>query len=356
MWRGCLTAARHSRHQSSRQALREAVRQVSAVAHGVEPRGLLLHDAAPGSRRGAATQLGTYLESAGAVWGDAVDVHQVQSTAGKDSSSFSWSIDLSPQQLAALRKGELMESPPFSLGPHSPGQARIQFFPKGDEHCSSDDFCSLWLWSDESIGPMTLRIGDTERSSGSSEFCRLQDVLRDGKVEVSIDVKAEGSKAPTPVPSAQQSLHVTGMQLAEWRLFQMQKLRENAEFMTSMPFRFHHVLLGDMYLEVLFGKPHPGFCTLFFRCRVPTMQLQVKVEAGSNFSRSFIALGTPGYGCEDDMKNKRCLEVNLDAPGVLSKDGDLIVRCTLEEVVSLPATLRDMIPRLDERAQWPKRL
>jgi len=300
-----------------------------------------------------ATQLGTYLARAGAVWGDAVDVQEVHSNADK-AGSYSWSVDLPDERLAALRRGELLESPSFSLGANTQARGRFQFFPKGDNECGTDGMCSLWLWSNEGIGPVQLRLGDAERSSGASEFCSLQDVLKNGKVNVSLDLQAPSTSPQSSDPAAQQSLHVTGLQLAEWRLFQMNRLRELGDFVSSPPFRFHHVLLGDMYLEVMFGTPHPGFCTVFFRSRVPTMQLKVGIDVGSNFSKSFVSGGfcTP----EEDLKASRCLQVNLDAPGVLSPDGDLIVRCTLEEVVSLPATLRDMIPRLDERAQWPKRL
>jgi len=48
--------------------------------------------------------------------------------------------------------------------------------------------------------------------------------------------------------------------------------------------------------------------------------------------------------------------VNFEAPLVLGEDGSLTVRCNLEEVVTIPPGVRDMIPRLDERASWPKRL
>merc|ERR1712157_18781 len=117
---------------------------------------------------------------------------------------------------------------------------------------------------------------------------------------------------------------------------------------SSPPFRFHHVLLGDMYLELLPGVPHPEHCTVFFRCRVPTMKLRVGIAVGTSFSKSFVALGKSTY--EDDLKAGNCLQVNIDAPGVLGPDGSLTVRCALEEVATIPATLRDMIPKLDERA------
>jgi len=84
------------------------------------------------------------------------------------------------------------------------------------------------------------------------------------------------------------------------------------------------------------------------------MQLRVDISVGDAFSKSFVALGrsTPAA----DSKNGACLGINLDAPNVLGNDGSLTVRCLLEEVVQIPPALRDMIPRLDERALWPKRL
>merc|ERR1712083_325291 len=119
---------------------------------------------------------------------------------------------------------------------------------------------------------------------------------------------------------------------------------------SSPPFRFHHVLLGDMYLELLPGVPHPEHCTVFFRCRVPTMRLQVDITAGNSFSKSFEALGRTT--AEDDLRAGSFLQVNLDAPGVLESDGSLLVRCALEKVVQIPANLRELIPKLDERASW----
>jgi hypothetical protein len=84
------------------------------------------------------------------------------------------------------------------------------------------------------------------------------------------------------------------------------------------------------------------------------MKLKVKIDIGNTFSKSFTALGRSSI--EENEASGTCLEVNLCAPGVIDPDGSLLVRCSLEEVVSLPAALKDMIPKLDERALWPKRL
>lgn len=288
------------------------------------------------------------------MWGDAVDTREVRSLPNRSGHAWSWIVDLPSERMTSIRQGDVLESPPFSLGDSSGGRARLQFFPKGDSECGADGMCSLWLWSDEGNTPFTLRLGGTERSSGASVFCRLEDVLQDGKVEIFIELQAAEDRLPSPAPAVQQSLHLTGLQLAEWRIFQMDKLRSSADLVTSPPFRFHHVLLGDMYLELLFGSPHPGFCTVFFRCRVHKMKLKVGLAVGKNFSKSFTALGRSSP--KDDLKSSSCLQVNLNAPDVLGPDGDLLVRCSLEEVVLLPPELRDMIPRLDERALWPKRL
>lgn len=317
------------------------------------------------SEDGASTQLGLYLQRCGAVWGDAPEVHGV--VAADSGLAFSWRVDLPPDRLKRLRRGEPLESPPFSV--ESMGRARFQFFPKGDVDCAVDDLCSLWLWTDsEDPVRFRLRAGSCEREGGNSEFCRLEDALRDGVVQVGLELEAVPSAGGTAEtaepqtkgrpshPAVQQSLQLTGLQSAEWQIFNIEQLLRAGELLTSPPFRFHHVLLGDMYLELLPGVPHPEHCTLFFRCRVPTMKLGIDVSAGSAnaFSKSFVALGrsTPAA----DREAGRCLGVNLDAPGVLCPDGSLLVRCSLQEVVLIPATLRDMIPKLDERAQWPKRL
>merc|ERR1712217_193182 len=100
------------------------------------------------------------------------------------------------------------------------------------------------------------------------------------------------------------SLKLIGLEQAEWQIFQVKQRLSAGELVTSPPFRFHHVLLGDMYLELLPGVPHPEHCTIFFRCRVPTMQLRVGIAVGTSFSKSFVALGKSTY--EDDLKAGNC--------------------------------------------------
>jgi len=304
------------------------------------------------------TRLGQYLEACGANWGDVAEIHEV--VAVEDGQSFAWQVDLPPERLAALRPGESLESRPFELLSRGGGviRARFQLFPKGDADAKDKSSCSLWLCTDsrEPV-PVELRLGGIERPGGSSDFCRLEDVLKSGALEVGVRLAPDAGKAMTSAgsPAVQQSLQLTGLQLAEWRLFDAAELFRAGALVSSPPFRFHHVLLGDMYLELQPGAPHPEHCALFFRCRVPTMRLRVNLEVGEgSFSKSFEAVGksTP----DADLKNGRCLQVNFEAPSVLDADGSLVVRAALEEVVTLPAALRDMIPRLDERASWPKRL
>merc|ERR1712039_404967 len=162
-----------------------------------------------------------------------------------------------------------------------------------------------------------------------SDFCQLTDVLKDGTIEVALQLPEEPPEADTADPVVvQQSLQLTGLQLAEWRVFGIADLLRRppaagieGNLVSSPPFRFHHVLLGDMYLELLPGVPHPGHCLVLFRSRVPTMKLQVEISVGDAFSKSFISLGrtTPG----DDLNTDSFLQVNLDASGVLEADGSL---------------------------------
>jgi len=315
-----------------------------------------------GHPRRVSTQLGAYLERCGAVWGDVAETHEV--VAAEDGRAFSWRVDLPPERLATVRRGEALESPSFDL--KSGGRGRFRLFPKGDMDCQAEGMCSLWLWTDEKElgGRIRLLAGSVEGEAGASEFCLLQDAMKgsDGALEVGLRIEeaaASSSKRGDPVAdsptSAQQSLQLTGLRLAEWRVFRMRRLLSSREMVISPPFRFHHVLLGDMYLELLPGVPHAGYCSLFFRSRVPTMKLRVSLSVGGGaFCSSFVALGRSAP--EADMKAGSCLQVNLDAPGTLDTDGDLVVRCELEEVMSMPSQLRDLIPKLDERANWPKRL
>jgi len=288
-------------------------------------------------------------------------MHPVE--ASGDGRAFSWAVELPPERLEAIREGEALESPPFSVGPDS--RARFQFYPKGDAGSSGKGACSLWLWTEaHELRQISLRVGEERRQGGASDFCPLQDALRNGSLQVGLelsqqeaaDVTGDDPKAvdQASVPSVQQSLHLTGLEVAEWQVFNIRRVVESGELVTSAPFRFHHVLLGDMYLELQPGVPHPEHCTVFFRCRVPTMRLRVGVAVGEAFSKSFIAQGRSTRDADTNMGS--CLGVNLSAPGALRPDGSLTVRCTLEEVVQIPTTLRDLIPKLDERAHWPKRL
>eukprot|EP00811_Abedinium_folium_P002878 NODE_12648_length_1212_cov_3.655300.p1 GENE.NODE_12648_length_1212_cov_3.655300~~NODE_12648_length_1212_cov_3.655300.p1 ORF type:complete len:363 (+),score=126.82 NODE_12648_length_1212_cov_3.655300:109-1089(+) len=300
----------------------------------------------------ATTQVGAHLERCGAVWGKAAAVPPVETSA--DSKTFSWRLELPPEILETFRQGEMIESQAFAIAPNS--IARFQLYPKGDAGCKAKGMCSLWLLSDQdTLDGLRLRIGDTVRPAGHSEFCELAD----GVVDVGLELTT--LLQPMPRPRVRQSLQLTGLQQADWRIYSLRDLYQHAsvggagaELVTSPPFRFHHVLLGDMYLEMVLGLPYPTHCTFFFQCRVPTMQLRVSLQVGDFFKRSFVAAGRRTR--VEDLREDNCLQVNLAAPGVLTAEGDLIIQCTLEEVISLPQNLHHMIPQLDARTKWPKRI
>jgi len=337
----------------------------TAAVRGRAARGALGDGSAAGRRcfgeavrsSSSGTQLGEFLQRCGANWGDATEVHEVQRSACER--NFTWKVDLPESRLQALRRGESLDSSTFTVSPG--GRARFQLFPRGDGHGEDgEDSLSLWLWSDlKDLGSYSLHVGGVERSAGSSSFCRLSEVLRDGEVQVELRLKEPvpaSSTAQNAETAVKQSLQLTGLTQAEWHLFDARQLLRDGKLVTSPPFRFHHVLLGDMYLELQPGVPHPEMATVFFKCRVPTMRLRVGLTVGPAFSKSFVASGKSTH--EADLKDGACLQVNLEAPGVLGDDEarDIVVKCTLEEVVSIPAPLQDMMPRLDERALWPKRL
>lgn len=331
-----------------------------AVAH----RAIVTSFGASSDRRrnhSSSTQLGAYLKKAGATWGDAAEVHDVVvSDAGR---TVSWRVDLPSERLDVLYKGALLESPPFPLGKDGKSTGRIQLFPKGDADSAGDGMCSLWLWTDlPEQRPVQLRLGSVDRAGGSSEFCRLEDVLQDGVLDVGLCMPEDSSTAEAAETIVvQQSLQMTDLQAAEWRVWGIADLLRRpasagieSNLVSSPPFRFHHVLLGDMYLELLPGVPHAEHCLVFFRSRVPTMKLQVELTVGDAFSKSYVSLGRTNV--DEDIKQGSFLQVNLDASGVLAPDGSILVRCALEKVVQIPANLRELIPKLDERASWPKRL
>eukprot|EP00933_Yihiella_yeosuensis_P083215 TRINITY_DN97408_c0_g1_i1.p1 TRINITY_DN97408_c0_g1~~TRINITY_DN97408_c0_g1_i1.p1 ORF type:complete len:348 (+),score=42.53 TRINITY_DN97408_c0_g1_i1:116-1159(+) len=305
-------------------------------------------------RYSTGTALGRYLESCGANWGDAYEAEEIKTSS--NGQSFSWRVDMPPQRIALIRTGDPIESPTFTLPNGCRG--RFQLFPKGDSN-SAEGFCSLWFCTDsESLGKVRLKLGASDsREGGSSDFCRLEDAVRGDAIEVSLDLE----EAPTveKSPEVEQSLRLQELEQAEWNLFRADRLLQGPEskpghVISSPPFRFHHVLLGDMYLEVVPGVPHAEHCAVFFRCRVPTMQLRVSLSVGTSFCKSIIAVGR--NTAEADLQTGQFLQVNLLAPGVLAEDGSFAVKCSLEEVVAIPLQLQEMIPKLDERANWPKRI
>mmetsp|Transcript_14 Transcript_14/g.25 ORF Transcript_14/g.25 Transcript_14/m.25 type:complete len:357 (+) Transcript_14:69-1139(+) len=300
------------------------------------------------------TQLGRYLESCGATWGEPMVVHNVETS--EDGTKFTWKLDLDPQWLHAIRPGDIFESPPFDM-PTLGQRARLQFFPKGDVHCKDRSNCSIWLCTDAPPNlQMKMRIGDVERTSGSSDFCNFEDAIRDGSIVIHMEVAPPSPDAtPQKPPVVHQSLQLQGLEVAEWRLFNAADLLRSGQLVTSPPFRFHHVLLGDMYLELLPREDLPGHCAVFFRCRVPTMRLGVKLEDSSGaFCKTFESIGKSSP--EDDLKASRFLGINAAAPRVIQPDGSLTIRATLEQVVAIPGKLAELMPRLDERVHWPKRL
>lgn len=328
-----------------------ALRQVQYPSGQASLRGL--RSASSAGAKQQPTIFGAYLEQSGAIWADADVPSEVLGAPG--GKKFSWRIELPPERLQSLRRGDAIDSPIFEIDALSRG--RFQLYPKGDMESRSDESASLWLWVDEPRGrSFRLRAGQVERMSGATEFCKLADLERDGTIEVEIlPDGAEEQPAPRSAVTVHQSLQLTGLKMAEWRLFNAERLlAAGSAPTTSTPFRFHHVLLGDMYLELHPGIPHERHFTIFFLCRVPTMKLRVELSVGSSFSNSFIAQGLRSP--EQHLKEGACLQVNLDAPGVLDDEGDLVISCRLEEVVALPPDLKQMIPRLDERALWPKRL
>eukprot|EP00913_Durusdinium_trenchii_P024867 g23341.t1 len=240
-----------------------------------------------------------------------------------------------PERLAGLRPGDLLESPTFPLP--SGCRGRFQLFPLGDTQ-EANGICSLWLCADAPVlENFQLRLGRVSRDSGASAFCSLEEALADGFMEVSLQLDAQSSVASPP--EVEQSLFIEELQRAEWQLFQASRLKDAAvvQPLSSPPFRFHHVLLGDMYLELLPGVPHKEHCLVMFRCRVPTMQLQVTLSVGTSFSKTLIALGKATI--EEDLKQQSFLQVNLGAPGVLAEDGSLTVRCQLDKVLAIPRSL-----------------
>lgn len=300
------------------------------------------------------TALGEYLERCGAIWGDAYEVEPVSTS--EDGRTFVWRVDMPPERLKALRRGDPLDSPTFVL----PGgcRGRFQLFPRGDSDSSVDGFCSLWLCSDsQSESRIQLRLGDSKgRQSGASDFCRLEDALKNDVLEVSLTL--DGVSNEEQPPEVEQSLLLTALKRAEWQLYRAERFftgsAKGSEVISSPPFRFHHVLLGDMYLEMVPAFPHQRHCALLFRCRVPTMKLRITLGVGSSFSKTLIAVGRSTV--QEDLKSANFLQVNMDAPGVLATDGSLTVTCTLDEVVAIPGQMTEMIPKLDERANWPKRI
>ncbi|CAL1171662.1 unnamed protein product, partial [Cladocopium goreaui] len=156
------------------------------------------------------TTLGAYLERCGANWGDAYDVEPIQEASGR----FTWRAEMPPERLAGLRAGDMLESPTFQLQGGCRG--RFQLFPLGDSdslvagrhgilgknHVAkgaslatdftlpAEGLCSLFLCADAPVlENFQLRLGRVTRDSGASEFCRLEEALQDGFMEVSLELE-----------------------------------------------------------------------------------------------------------------------------------------------------------------------
>lgn len=301
------------------------------------------------------TSLGAYLESCGAVWGDAYEAEPVQ--LADEGRRCSWRVAMPAERLASLRPGDMLESPTFTL----PGgcRGRFQLFPKGETDEMEPGHCSLWLCADAPVlENIRLRLGKAEAPCGSATFCRLEDALQGDVMDLSLELDTAEAAAQAP-PEVEQRLLINDLQYAEWQLFQAWRINEKARgngsgFVSSPPFRFHHVLLGDMYLELIPDVPNKDLCAVMFRCRVPGLSMKVSLSIGTAFSKTLMSQGTATI--QEDLVAGQYLQVNLRAPGVLAEDGSLTVQCALDQVVSMPRQLEEMIPRLDERVNWPKRI
>ncbi|CAE7292218.1 unnamed protein product [Symbiodinium sp. CCMP2592] len=269
----------------------------------------------------------------------------------------SWRVAMPAERLASLRPGDMLESPTFTL----PGgcRGRFQLFPKGETDEMEPGHCSLWLCADAPVlENIRLRLGSVEASRGSATFCRLEDALQGDVMDLSLELDTAEAAAQAP-PEVEQRLLISDLQYAEWQLFQAGRIDEKARvngsgFVSSPPFRFHHVLLGDMYLELIPDVPNKDLCAVMFRCRVPGLSMKVSLSIGTAFSKTLMSQGTATI--QEDLVAGQYLQVNLRAPGVLAEDGSLTVQCALDQVVSMPRQLEEMIPRLDERVNWPKRI
>eukprot|EP00439_Symbiodinium_sp_Y106_P069806 s457_g12.t1 len=227
------------------------------------------------------TSLGAYLESCGAVWGDAYEVEPVQ--LADEGRRCSWRVAMPAERLASLRPGDMLESPTFTL----PGgcRGRFQLFPKGETDEMEPGHCSLWLCADAPVlENIRLRLGSVEAPRGSPTFCRLEDALQSDVMNLSLELDTAEAAAQAP-PEVEQRLLINDLQYAEWQLFQAGRIDEKARvngsgFVSSPPFRFHHVLLGDMYLELIPDVPNKDLCAVMFRCRVPGLSMKVSLSIG----------------------------------------------------------------------------
>lgn len=168
------------------------------------------------------TTLGAYLERCGANWGDAYDVEPIQEASGR----FTWRAEMPPERLAGLRAGDMLESPTFQLQGGCRG--RFQLFPLGDSDSLAEGLCSLFLCADAPVlENFQLRLGRVTRDSGASEFCRLEEALQDGFMEVSLELE-QRPDVPFEPPEVEQSLFIEELQRAEWQLFQASRLKKTA--------------------------------------------------------------------------------------------------------------------------------
>lgn len=123
----------------------------------------------------------------------------------------------------------------------------------------------------------------------------------------------------------------------------------------STPFRLHHVLLGDFWLEFVPHTPNPGYGSVFFKCGYPDLGVKVNLQLlgpegdssssespePSNFSKEFVSLGRASI--KEDIDAGAYLSVNFNQADSWAGDGEIRVKAQLRELVKLPGKLRGVV-------------
>ena len=207
----------------------------------------------------------------------------------------------------------------------------------------------------------------------------LIECIGEGGIEVDAEVvqkatdeaaTANAKKDGDGVVAAQQSVDVYGESEATWTIRfdagqnDFSKCFGGSDANTpliSTPFRLHHVLLGDFWLELHPNTPYPNFASVLFKCGYPGLVVQANVSVVGASAPDADGVTTPVVYCEktitstgqtpteEDMKAGAFLSANFgeglaaspSEPTCWSGAGEIMIMVKVDRILQMPSNLKE---------------